>query len=355
MSPQKARPGSNRPQRRSAEAGQVVPHYKSSLHLEGQKFASKERDRKAFQDGLFEMEPDSQAIQIMTSGLELSRPEMRAIQALQRILAKTGYKGNLEPDDGRLYEMFNFAGQLPRLSFSYSEYFEEYGVARGRNYDYHGREREDALQALQDLASKPRAIFYKREGPAGQGKGRKTWTKQIIRYRAPLIAMEEITGYQDLSPEQERELLAGGEVPSRAGRFVVTLTALFVDQIDRFFAQIPYSLLEDIRQATGRAKYSQAIDLFHYWLLGRNEPEWTGPAMALAQALWLDPLIKERQWRRVEKHLQECLDIAQELEYLLGFEWSHSPSTKLGMLHLRLNPEKCRRIGSKKGLPEATE
>lgn len=329
-------------QRRATLEALERGHIKSSMHLELQKFGDKDRDKKAMlQPQLLNLDSEARDIRIATTGLDLTLPEMKALHAIQKLLHETGYRGNLEPQDGRLISVFKFDKPLPRMAFTWAEYFQAYGLKR-QGDNYNGREREDALQALRALDGKKRAILYKREGWIGEGKGRR-WSKDYIQWKGPLISIEaEIIGYRDLSSTDERSLLAGVDVPGHSGKFVVSLSALFVDQLDSFFAQIPINLHDEIREATGGGKHSSTIDLFAYWLLTRNKPEWTLPAMALAQELRLGPLIEERQWSRIRKILQDCLDVAMGLEFLLGYEWT--PSGKLGTLLLRLNPARCRRI-----------
>lgn len=329
-------------QKRSTLEALERGHIKSSMHLELQKFGDRDRDKKAMlQPQLLNLDSEAREIRIATTGLDLTLPEMKALHAIQKLLHETGYRGNLDPKDGRLISVFNFQKPLPRMAFTWGEYFQAYGLKK-RGYDYNGREREDALQALRALDGKKRAILYKREGYIGEGKNKK-WAKEFIQWKGPLLSIEaEIIGYRDLSSAEERSLLAGVDVPGHAGKFVVSLSALFVDQLDSFFAQIPINLHDEIREATGGGKHSSTIDLFAYWLLTRNKPEWKLAAMALAEELRLGPQIEERQWSRIRNILQECLDVAKSLGFLLDYEWI--PGGKLGTLILKLNPARCKRI-----------
>lgn len=62
----------------------------------------------------------------------------------------------------------------------------------------------------------------------------------------------------------------------------------------------------------------------------------------LAKQLNMDSWIESRQKARIDESIQEALETAKELDFLLDYE--EEPT---GLLILRLNPERCSRVRAK--------
>ncbi len=333
-------------QKRSTLVAPQKGHIKSSMHLELQKFGDRARDKELMgQLRLFEPTVED-TIEAFTTGLVLSQAKMRALFAIQKLLHETGYRGNVEPEEGWKVSQFKYKGSLPRVAFTYTAYLESYGVEKigGR---YQGNMQSEALGALMALSQDRQQIFYSRRNTSGK--------HDVIRWRGPIIQLEEVTGYEGLT-ERELKDLPNSDRPADYRGYIVTFSSIFVDGLDSFFAQIPTSLYEDIKIATGGGKHSHAIELFLMWLLSRGDLTTTIHKSLLAERLRLTHLLDSRQWKRVESILRECVDVALKMGYLLDYkETPPKGRDRMGMYQFQLNPVKCKRAsGASKArlLPE---
>lgn len=329
-----ATPQTGKRQKRATLGALERGHIKSSMHLELQKFGDRARDKEAMgQLRLFEPTVED-SIEVFTTGLVLSQSKMRALFAIQKLLHETGYRGNMEPEEGWRVTKFKYRGSLPRVAFTYTAYLESYGVEKIRGR-YQGNMQQEALAALLSLAQDRQEIYYHRRKIDGK--------YDVVRWRGPIVQLEEVSGYEGLTEKELKSLPKSDRAADYRG-YIVTFSSIFVDGLDNFFAQIPTSLYDDIRKATGGGKHSQAIDLFVMWLLSRGNLETTIHKSLLAERLRLSHLLDSRQWRRIEATLQECVTVALQMGYLLDcIDIPPKGKDKMGMYQFLLNPAKCKR------------
>jgi len=324
---------------------------KAGMYLQLQKFGSRERAEQARQqpslfaaDGQQPGPADGQEIEII--GLNLSASDNRGVHALQVLLDRTGYQGNL-PSVEIYSEAYLWQGSLPRLATTLSDYFESYGLKRMGDGSYYGHEAEIALEALDSL-QKPRTVYYKRKRWIGEGKARKA-VLDVIKTTRPLISITK--GWQGLSQEEASRVLAGQEdIPGRATRLVIEFSPLWVDGIENFYLLKPAKLYEEIQGHLGARRISKAVSLFIDWLLTLNRTPFTIGKELLAEKLHLDYLIKQRKRTEVDTRLQEAFQTAKELGFLLAYR--EEPA---GMMFFELNPERCSRIKTGSGPEEEAE
>ena len=119
-----------------------------SLHAEMQKFGSKPDPTKCSTE--------------QSIGLDLSYTESRALFAVQKLLDPTIYKGNITPVELK-DEGYRYAGSIPQLVVTKSEYLEAYGVYKYKTtrnkLEYSGSERKTAIDALERLANNLFLLF----------------------------------------------------------------------------------------------------------------------------------------------------------------------------------------------------
>jgi len=302
--------------------------YKAGLHAELQKFEDISGYR---QLKLSEVHNDETEIEI--SGLDFSISEDKAFSAIQILLDKTDYKGN-EPGMVIHSEDFRDSYLLPKLSMTFSEYLEAYGLKKSSSGRYSRAQRDKALEALESL-TKPRRIVYERI----RFKNRKKSTDLIVAMR-PLISLME--GYSGLDEQEAEAVKAGQSNAQRVKKLVIECSPLFVDQIDTFYMLKPVRLHEEIKQLTGKARISRAVSLFIEWLLTKNMPQVKIDRDKLAKKLRLEYLIEQRKPALVKKRLDEAFQVAKDLDYLLDYD-----ENAFGMMTFQLNPEKIRRITKK--------
>lgn len=327
-------------------AYEIQPYFKAGMRVELQKFGYKEEVRQLLLGEDSDLLDTEQKVEVY--GLDLSDPEERALDAIQKLLDKTSYKGNI-PGEERQITSFKWQGYIPRLSTTYTEYYEAYGLSPAGDGRYHGAQAQEALLALKSLA-KDRTVCYKRDKWIGSGKDRRQST-DIIRATAPLITILE--GFRDLDAKEAETVLSGGDLPQkRQTILLIESSALLVDQIDTFYLLKPTALHAEIRALAPGKRISKTVKLFIYWLLTKNKQKQHPSKTSLARILRLDYLIDQRKPTLLDKKIREALEGALKLGFLLDYE-----ETPTGLVELTLNPERCKRIGmakkSSKGKEEA--
>jgi len=299
------------------------PYFKASMNTELQKFGKSENGQLMFGE-------DNQSREIEVYGLDLSVSEDKALHAIQVLLAKTEFKGNIPGDKVESLE-YHYSGLLPRLSMTYSDYFEAYGL-QGQ---YNGRQYQEALQSLKSMAE-TRAISYKKT--IRDPKGKKPDKYDIIRVHKPLVSF--IEGFKDLEQDEAAQVLEGLDLPQkRQTKLVIELSPLLVDQIDTFYLLKPEALHTEIKQLKAGGKAPRAVSLFIEWLLTKNSREVKISDYNLAVALRIGHMRKYRK----EAYLQEAFKTAKDLEYLIDYR-----EEPIGLMVFTLNLERCKRVKPKK-------
>jgi len=104
-----------------------------------------------------------QKFEKIEAGLSLSLTENKALFALQKLLDKTNYKGNIESRDATPENSFQYVGNLPRIQFTPAEFLEAFGLRRNysaRGYqEFNSNERSEAMKALRALADRKYRII----------------------------------------------------------------------------------------------------------------------------------------------------------------------------------------------------
>lgn len=314
----------------------IQPYIRGSMYVELQKFKDSDKTRQLM---LGETEGLELEASIDTSGLDLTVSEDRALHAIQVLLDKTGYKGNI-PGETITSTAFKYQGLLPRLSVTYADYFEAYGLEiRGDQY-YLGSQAQEAIQALKSLTTTRRMSYVRRSWP-GRGRGKRAQI-DVIRVTRPLITITE--GFQDLTEEETAKVVEGGDLPEkRQTRLVIDISPILVDQIDTFYILKPTALHREIKQLLGGRRISRAVSLFLEWLLTKNTRTVKISKARLAERLRMDYLLEQRKPTLLETRLQEAFQVAKELEYLLDYR-----EDLTGVLVFTLNPARCKRVASDK-------
>ena len=324
----KQQPGALTPQ---LPAGGVL--YKAGLYAELQKFGQSKEE--AHQ--LILSEPPAEPGDITIRGLDFTLSESKAFSALQILLDRTDYQGNLqakEVDSSAYQGRF----RLPGLQFTPSEYFEAYGLKQygGR---YHGKQTQEALEALKSLAKKPRTVSYKRAHWHGNGQSRRKLYR-VIRHTGPIIELME--DYQGLEEAEAARIEAGEGLPGRVTRLAVQFGPLIVDNIESFFLLKPAMLHREIEDLLGSKRISRSVSLFIEWLMTWSRTPVKIRRDELARRLNLDYLIEQRKPTKLKEQLLECCETARALGFLLEYK-----EDAFGLFTFRLNPKRVMRLGYK--------
>jgi len=305
--------------------------YRAGLHAELQKFGKTEQEVKQLQ--LFTDSRMVDAEDVEPFGLDLSVSEDKALSAIQILADRTRYEGS-EPA-GEVDSKAFGRTKVIRLSFTWTEYFEAYGLTR-RDGRFQGKEKQEARDALLMGLTKPRRFGFATKRWIGDRKDRRQEV-DIIRTRQPLVQLYE--AYHGLAPEEAEQLKAGQEMPERIHRLALELSPLLVLMVDSFYLLKPVSLHREIEELAGGRRVSRAVSLFISWLLTKPQKSVQIHKDKLATRLRLDRYIQQRKRTVLEERLRECLGTAKQLAYLVDYQEDHH-----GTLRLELNPERCPRV-----------
>jgi len=310
--------------------------FRASMPAELQKFGSSKRDQ---QLSLWAQAEGVQVTGTEVSGLDLTVSENKALSALQFLLDRTGYEGNLP---GEQLHTETFQGTLPRLAVSYSDFFHAYGLEPGSR-DGHHKGEQDALEALRSLAETKRRIYYTKQTRKGTER-----RSTVVKWQGAIIVLETVDVYRDLTDDEAARVQAGEDRPGRQSGFVVTFSSLLVDQIKTFHVLKPTTLHQEIKQLLPRAP--RAASLFVEWLLTLDKTPFSISKEKLVEKLRLDDLYtRQRRKTYVEKQIAEAIETALALGYLTDCQQDGT-----GMFTFHLNPERCKRVEAKRrrALPE---
>lgn len=306
---------------------------REGLHLAQQKAGNRKTTEIARQGLLWEgwQEGPELEQELQVIGLDLSLDQHKALHACQILLERTNYQGNLPPirkqPKGYPEELI-----LPRLAVTTREYFEAFGLPPGTK----GKARALAMDALRSLTA-TRRVAYKRQRWQGEGRARRpVW--DVIVTHSPLIVLHE--GYKGLATEEEADQAMAGRIPGKASHLLIEISPLVVDQIDTFYMLKPIQLHQEIRAYLGHGRYSDAIPRLLDWLMAMDLSTVKIRKELLLERLRLDKMKEQKNTGRMWARLQEALDVALGLGYLLSCE--EDPTGLLYTLHL--NPDRCSRV-----------
>lgn len=312
-------------------------YIKASLHTEKLKFGNKPASSQlsifdvldeATGKPLADREADREQAQGLTViGIDNTLAQNKALNAIQTLLSKTDYKGNMpgkeitSPDNA-----WTFQGFLPALRLTIPEYLDAYGVtkketARGKQ-EYNRNERDEAIQALKDLHDKRYLITYSRFNGSYNKQGEPLF--DAVRTVRPLIQI--IEGYKDLTEQEVDELnTPSGVKTDKITHLAIEPSVVLVDQIDGYFAMKPANLYQEIQLTFGRVdkKLPLFIELLTATAAERTRKK-EGLILeylleTLTYKLRLEYLLETRQHKRLKKQLVKYMDQAKELGYLESY------------------------------------
>ncbi len=317
----------------STDIQEAEPYFKAGMEVELQKFGKPKSSRQL----LLGEDADIRGGAI-SYGLDLTKPQARALHAVQKLLDATGYKGNLRGKDYSSTE-FQWRGYIPALSFTPSEFYEAYGLKPAGDGRYHGNQAQEALEALKSLMQPIYKVKYDREAGFKDGKKR----IRAVRWTGSLITSMG-QDFQDVTEEELELEDAGQELPDRRNtKIAITPSILLLDGIDTgWYLLKPANFFTEIQALYPGKKYPDEVYLFLNWLLTKNKYSFGVNRDALAEILRMDSLIRNRRRAEIDKRITEALEVAKRLEYLLSYEIQPT-----GLIDMKLNPERIKRIKSR--------
>ncbi|MDR3050750.1 MAG: hypothetical protein LBU67_03400 [Oscillospiraceae bacterium] len=269
---------------------------------------------------------------ISVVGMDLPLSQSKALHAVQTLLSRTDYKGNMAPkvvtDPNNA---FVFTGELPLLRCTASEYLDAYGVTKYKTkrgkMEYSSSERSEAVRALDELAHQMVVIVYDRLNRY-DAHGKPIF--DIIRTVRPLLTIVQHFG--DVT-EDELEGIKAGDVPGeRLRHLIVEPSVVLVDQVNSYFVLKPAGMYEELRTRYGKLDKRMALFLEYLFARAADYARNKRPLVfrvslkTLAYSLRMDKLIESRQAKRILTTLQDFFAKAQDMGYV--GEYTLAPGAK---------------------------
>lgn len=310
--------------------------YPGTMHAELQKFGKTDRQlRQLSLSAPRQKQTELEELAGEITGLDLDTSQDKALSALQVLLARTNYEGNLpavyvsSPD-------YHWQGLLPGLEFTVSEYLEAYGLEKNKRGSYPGKQRALALDALRSLCE-PFRVVYKKP----------YWDKDEKRYHVIVVhkpLIELLEGYYGLSEEEAEAVQRGDSLPGKIAVIGIRPSPLLLDGIESFYLLKPVTLHKEIEdwaadKRGSRGRLPQAYSLLIQWLLTKNRIEQKVERDTLVTKLRLESYRAQRKLKKAYEQIDDALECALELGYLLSYE-----EDVFGTFTLRLNPARCSRV-----------
>lgn len=327
---------------------------KASLHAEMQKFGPIPNPK---QPDLFEsllspgLQKEVKDYGIEVIGMDLTHAQNQALFAIQSLLSKTGYKGNV-PGESVESSGFKYKGNIPWLEFTPAEYLEAYGVKKHetkRGFKEFGVEaRRTALRALIDLAKKQFLFVYKKTYWEEGTKGKRE--ERIDRIETLDTILQIVRGWEALTKYEDRLLDTGKPnktTDEKLKTVAIKPAPILIQDIDGYYLLKPANYLEQIKMLDPfRLKYSKYFLRFIDYLVTQAELKRRNKQplvikigfKELGYKLRMDTYIKNRMWLRMRQSFNKCYRQAKELGYLLEYETTQGQTKELE--RLVLNPEK---------------
>ena len=318
------------------EEQKAQPYFKAGMEVERQKFGKPE-----YSQLLLGEDADIRGGAI-SYGLDLTKPQARALDAIQKLLDATDYQGNMEGEELHSID-FKWQGYIPTLSFTPTEFYQAYGLEPAGDGRYHGSLAQEALEGLKSLMLARYRLVYDRTVYKG---GKKSI--EAIRVTAPIISSVG-EAFQDITEEELEQVKAGQELSERRNtKIIITPSPILLDRIhESWYLLKPASFFTEIQELYPGKRYPDEVWLFLNWLLTWNKKEVRINKKNLAVILRMDSLIRNRRKADIDKRIAEALDVAMKLEYLLSYEIQPIGSHGEYRIDMKLNPERIKRIKSK--------
>jgi hypothetical protein len=315
----------------------VQPYFRASMHAE---LLQQNVGSKTIQLRLGE----NTDIETVSYGLDLTEGQKRAKDAIQKLLDKTNYQGDgqmeLNSVEFKIYDSF-----LPYLYISWTDYYQAYGLTPAGDGRYRGAQVKQAREDLESL-TEMRWMQYERSSKKRDKDGKKL--SDFIRVKKPLIQLQYLDCYHDLTQEEIRLVAAGQELPEdkqagRVSKILLLPSPILIDEIESFYVLKPAGLYDEIKSLYPGKKVSPSYRTLIDTLITMNIwPEVKYRKENLARKINLHKYIEQRKKSLIEKLLYESLDTALKLNYILSYREDDT-----GLFWIRLNPERCSRLRDK--------
>jgi len=308
------------------ESDKIQPTYRAGLYAEQAKIRFKDKTRQLLLDeNLVDLlDADKKTAEFMPS---FSYQDLKVYSAIQRFIDEQ-YK----------------PGEELEITFTPQEFFEYCGLKKTSRGTYSGKQKEEHLQTLWDLAKTPKKIIQQH---TEYRKGKKRYKTYVLT--TPLLTVKSADIIESDTVEEAQDVMeraiSGRDLPTkkRKTRYLVRPEPVMYKLLDRLYVRKAISQFEEIRALRPGEKkpnpythtfldFIQTLD-FSPLKIGRD---------TLAERIGLDGYLRNRKRTKVTTKINEALEDALTTRYILRYK--EEPT---GLLIIHLNPERCSRYADK--------
>lgn len=285
-----------------------------------------------------ETDPDS------ITGMGLSWGETKALSAVQRLLDKTNYLGDVQTKKEKC-QLGSF--KLPVLFVKITDYLTAYELERNSRNRFNSNQREEALKNLESLENHRKIFFEKSYWQPARGNKKGEWISNFVEIKAQLIAVKKLYSL----PSQLAKNANDTQKRKRYQYLQIICSPVFFYRINEQYLLKPKGLFRAIENASHKSNNKAKKSTYNLilLLLQTDLQEISYFRDTLIQVLELNGYLQRRQQKIIDKSIQEAIYIATELGFLLSSNYD-SQSDKFTF---KPNPKLCSRLERK--LPPTKE
>jgi hypothetical protein len=306
-------------------------YIRAGMHLQLQKIGRSEKDKQQIIKSFAGHQEYQQIQKLNVVGLDLSTMQNQAIHAIQVLLSKTNYQGDLEPNQSCVDGIGTIT--RPVLQFSPSQYYEAFGLLKHKSasgYDqYYGGDCKQALESLQSLYNKQFIISF----------DHKTFSEKKNKY-----VPGSVTIYAKLFGEVKEDFSHDVNGKEFLASITMILSSIFVFQLDKYNVLKPVDYISQIKQIDPYA--SKYVHLFVEQVLNQSRLNKKDGVVrlkieTLAYQLRMDGYIKNRKRQEIRKVIERSLEVAKAIEFITDYDMDDK------MVEFQINYKKLFKVEKK--------
>ena len=310
---------------------EVERYYRASLDFERSKAGNIDKTRQLLLgELLLPMEEINNSIAEYLPRFNLT--ELKVLSAIQRFIDEQ-YKPGV---DGL------------EVIFSPQEFFSYCGLQKNSKGSYSGKQKEEYLKTLRDLASSTHKIIQQQSVYTPNKKGKPTLKYLTYRLITPILNLVEADFIESDTKEEAQEVLeralSGQELPQRkrTTRYKVRPEPIMYRLLDKLYVRKSISQYEEIRALHPGEKPKESTQAFLDFIQTLDISPLPIGRKTLAERMNLFTYIQQRKTTLINGRINEALEDALKTRYILRYQ--EEPT---GLLKIYLNPERCSRYAEK--------
>jgi hypothetical protein len=285
-------------------------YIRAGMHLQLQKIGRSEQDNVRIIESFTGDQNYEEIKKLNIVGLDLDTLHNQAIHAIQVLLSKSNYQGDLEPRHGSMDGIGAIA--RPVIKFTPAEYYEAFGVPKRQSNQgysqFRGGDRKQAYEALKSLYKRNFVISF----------DYKVFSKKKNSY---ISGSKKI--YSGLFIEVHEDRKRDASNVEYLESITIELSTIFVLQLDSYNVLKPKDYISQIKQIDPSA--SKYVHLFIEQVLNQSRLNRKNGVVklgieTLAYQLRMDGYIKNRKQKEIRKVIKRSLEVAKAMEFISDYE-----------------------------------